>query len=52
MGATFMSEDNTTDTTEPAAGNKPAAFLFENADQALYKTKEKGKCGCSFYETL
>ena len=27
-------------------------ILFENADQALYKTKEKGKCGCSFYETL
>lgn len=26
--------------------------LFENADQALYQTKEKGKCGCSFYETL
>lgn len=26
--------------------------LFENADHALYQTKEKGKCGYSFYETL
>ncbi len=31
-----MSEDNTTDTTEPAAGNEPAAFLFENADPQAY----------------
>lgn len=27
-------------------------ILFENADHALYQTKEKGKCGYSFYETL
>ena len=27
----------------------PGDSLFKDADKALYKTKENGKCGCSFY---
>lgn len=37
VGVAFSDRDN------------PGNSIFKDADKALYKTKENGKCGCTFY---
>lgn len=37
VGVAFTDRDN------------PGDSIFKDADKALYKTKENGKCGCTFY---
>mgnify|MGYP004507435301 FL=1 len=37
VGVAFSDRDN------------PGDSIFKDADKALYKTKENGKCGCTFY---